>query len=126
MATHYRHPIDTRRWRALETVLELLTRLVEWWTEFWFATTPGQPAHDNSDHGATERWADTLHDWRLPRGITRLEASPGLMSGELIEPDQPGLYQLLMDAPTISGDPALTQVDGWTLSGTLIDQLPGA
>lgn len=121
MATHYRHPTDTRRWRALETILELLTTWVELWVEFWYGTAPTVAAHEASDHGATPRWADTLRN--IPIAAVHDHLS-----------DQPGRYERLLGAERISGteltdvisleDTAI--VDGWTLCGNLHDQLPGA
>lgn len=110
MANHYRHPVATRRDRAIERLLELLTRIVEWWVEFWHTTEPGVHAE-----GATDRWADTLHDIDITPVHDQLS-------------DEPGLYRLLLDATTISGQEwgDLTTVDGWSLSGSLVDQTGGA
>lgn len=61
MANHYRHEPTTRRDRAIEAILELLTRLVETWVEFWHGTQPHQ-----HDQGATDRYAAVLHEYARP------------------------------------------------------------
>lgn len=114
MANHYRHPSLTRRDRAIERLLELLTRIVELWVEFWHATEPGEHAT-----GATERWGEQL-------GAIDITAVHEALAADT------GRYQLLLAADVISGDPELTEqfprvdVDGWSLCGSLLDQLPGA
>jgi hypothetical protein len=108
MANHYQHPVVTRRDCAVERLLELLTRIVELWVEFWAATEPGVHAT-----GATDRWGDTLHD------IDITAVHDGLA------PDT-GRYAQLLAAQVISGDPELTDITGWTLAGNLYDPTGGA
>lgn len=103
MANHYQHPIETRRDRATEAILEWLTRLVEAWVAFWRATEPGEHAE-----GATDRFADTLH------GIDITAVHDGLS-------DEVGRYALLAPAEMT----AWTVLDGHSLVATL-DQNGGA
>lgn len=108
MASHYQHPVVTRRDRAIERLAEILTRIVELLIEFWRATEPG----DHAD-GATDRYADFLGNLPDPDDHDQLAADTGR-------------YHQLLTALVISGDPELTDIDGWRLTGSLLDSLPGA
>jgi hypothetical protein len=133
MANHYQHPVVTRRDRALEQLLELLTRIVELWVEFWAATEPGQHAN-----GATDRWSETLHNIPTPNPHEQLTVDTGrytkLLAAQVISGD-PELTECKETATNLnSGQPnssrlesgPLTAVDGWTLAGNLYDPTGGA
>lgn len=107
MAMHEKHPTVTRRDRAIERLLELLTRVVELWVQFWLSTEPGEHAN-----GATDRWGDTLHD-------IDITAVHDQLTGDV------GRYDQLIGAEVLCGTD-LTEIDGWRLAGSLLDSLPGA
>ena len=88
-------------------------RWVEVWRRFWWESAPDpDPAHEP---GATGRWAADLSAMDAELAAVRDYVG-----------DEPGLYRLLTTATVICGDPELTTVDGWSLRGSLYDQLPGA
>lgn len=113
MATHYVRHTSARR--VIDRGVDWVTWLLTVWIEFWRRTEPADPAHEA---GATEEFAADLHD--INTAIAELHEQPS------------GRYALLLDAAVISGDPDLTDVipridlDGWSLCGSLTDQLPGA
>lgn len=113
MANHYRHEPTTRRDRAIEAILEWLTTLIELWTEFWHGTEP----HDHSQ-GASPRSAEELHAIEPLSVHHHLTAESGRYA--LLGPDD------LLCGTDYASPAELTTIDGWTLTGSLIDSLPGA
>lgn len=97
MANHYRHEPTTRRDRAIEAILEWLTRVVEAWVAFWTATEPGEHAQ-----GATERFGDLLDKIEPPEYHDHLTADSGR-------------YALLGPDDVICGtDPEPVEMTAWT------------